>query len=365
MKKLSVFLILGGLLVFGFMLTKNFQVANALCDPNTNSESGPSIETFTLSANSAQTVLTATVVYYKGGRCVGGGANVTFNGHSTFSIPNASLINSSVMPAEDCSTEGGRKCTDVSTYDISGISVNNTYPGSVVVDSTMGSPNSDSRSANFVINNRCANVCSNASPTYAVPANGFCAVSGCSTVTIPSALSACNSSGCKQVACDSGYTLDMSGGQPVCTQNFPTTYSCIGSTPANANFCSGSSGNLTQDVNKALYPSCGTNQCAYVCATGYSYDAGDGTSSNPPHCVATQPYSCTGPVPDQNSTLCAGSDSGLLQGDVSRNLQSSCDVVYGGGPERCSYTCNSPYRYYQDPTTGIRSCVGTIVTPGV
>lgn len=53
------------------------------------------------------------------------------------------------------------------------------------------------------------------------------------------------------------------------------TYSCTGTTPANANICAGDDSGLTANTNRTLVSGCTSGtKCEYVCSTGYVYSGG-------------------------------------------------------------------------------------------
>ncbi|MEK7153295.1 MAG: fibronectin type III domain-containing protein, partial [Patescibacteria group bacterium] len=105
--------------------------------------------------------------------------------------------------------------------------------------------------------------------TGTTPSNaGLCSGDDASLTadTAKTLVSSCGSPKC-EYTCNSGYTL--SGGSCV-----PITYSCTGTTPSNANLCSGDDALLTADTAKTLVSSCGSPKCEYTCNSGYVLSGG-------------------------------------------------------------------------------------------
>jgi len=173
----------------------------------------------------------------------------------------------------------------------------------------------------------------------------------------------------------------------LCSEN--PNYTCTGSAPTNASMCSGDSAGLTSNTPVTLAGVCGTPKCEYTCNTNFYLENGAcvptttyhwevtswgqcttnsglktrtvrcidsfGTSVADNLCVQNNisvtgtllpdvnsdgipdrtqscSFGCTGTVPNGETVICPGDNTGLTA-DTPRTLVSSC------GTPKCEYSC--------------------------
>lgn len=135
------------------------------------------------------------------------------------------------------------------------------------------------------------------------------------------------------------YCTGAGGTSPTVTRtltvNSAASFSCTGTTPANATIYASDDSGLAGNTAKSYSATNSGPKCQYSCNSGYSWN---GSS-----CVA-QTFSCTGTIP-ANASFYSGDNSGLTA-NIPMSYSSNNNMI------KCEYSCNSSY------TWNGSSCVG-------
>jgi len=124
------------------------------------------------------------------------------------------------------------------------------------------------------------------------------------------------------------------------TQACPT-YSCTGTTPINANLCTGDDTGLTVDTSKTVVTTCGAPKCEYTCSANYTLDGG--------LCKFNKPASLTG--------TCAGTSISLswsaVSGATGYYLKMYDTINIWGGCSSPTDTCITTTATVYNTNTGV------------
>ncbi len=159
-------------------------------------------------------------------------------------------------------------------------------------------------------------ICTGLTPAYTSPCAGD--DQGLTISLAKTVVTACTDAKCEYV-CNSGYVKSGSSCVPLCT----------GSTPSNAQLCSGDNQGFTTPTARTLVPACtDTAKCEYICNSGF------GKVGN--FCMSTSVCSGATP-PTAHAQLCPGDNQGLTAPAMNTIVTACTDAV------KCEYTCEGGY----------------------